>query len=556
MAAPSGDGEKRCGAERRDTRFLHIALLRDAGIKSVCTNHAAVASFVHSPTQLVEIGAAYVLLSAFLARLLLRSIGVPSIVTLMACGLIAGPSGFGFFRLNLTEPSTRALLSLAVVVVLFEATLRMDLRHVPKRVLAALAIVGPAFVLLLLPPVERALGIRPVVAIMVAAVCVVTGPTVTGPLLARLRVRTGLSHLLETEGLALDALGVIVAAAIFTSLTSGHERGIDMVWHTASRVGLGLTIGIAIGYFGRRTVAFTARWPSDVSKAYILLLGFAAYATAEYAAHESGLTAVVACGLVIDFNALAHERLVRTFKEDLSMLALSTVFVLLASQIDVATMRGLVVPGCIVVAVLILMRVLTVLLSTMRSSYSWRERIFMMTVFPRGIVAVSLATYYATQFPAWTIPGGDRVAGLLFLVIVLTVVVSTVAAIVATRVFALQMPAVMIVGISSKSIEAARELTQSGHRVVLVDDEARRISFGRAHDLDAVYADTPARVTQLARERSAHSVVLGRAHRWARLRASALPPGVRAYALEGEERPGFTKLAPNAEGAFTVSEPR
>lgn len=514
------------------------------------------ATFVHSPTQLVEIGAAYVLLSAFLARLLLRSIGVPSIVTLMACGLVAGPSGFGLFQLNLTEPSTRALLSLAVVIVLFEATLRMDLRRVPKTVLIVLAILGPALVLLLLPPIERALDIKPVVAIMVAAVCVVTGPTVTGPLLARLRVRTGLSHLLETEGLALDALGVIIAAAIFTSLTSGHEGGLETAWHTVSRIGLGLIIGLAIGYFGRRTFAFAARWPSDISKVYVLLLGFAAYAIAEYAAHESGLTAVVACGLMIDYSVLPHERLVRTFKEDLSMLALSTVFVLLASQIDIATMLGLLRPGLAIVGVLIGLRVLTVLVATARSPYSWRERIFMMTVFPRGIVAVSLATYYATQFPAWTIPGGDQVAGLLFLVIVVTVAVSTVAAIVATRVFDLQMPAVVIVGISSKSIEAARGLTESGHRVLLVDDEQRRITFGRAHDLEAKYAESPARIAQLAREHSARSIVLGRAHRWGRLSATSIPPGVRAYALEGEEKPGFETLAPDEEGAFTVSQPR
>jgi len=88
-----------------------------------------------------------------------------------------------------------------------------------------------------------------------------------------------------------------------------------------------------------------------------------------------------------------------------------------------------------------------------------------------------------------------------------------------------------------------------------VDDEQRRISFGRAHDLETEYAESPARVAQLARERSAHSIVLGRAHRWDRLSASSMPSGVRAYALEGEEKPGFETLTPDDEGAFTVSEP-
>lgn len=504
-------------------------------------------SIGHYPALLVELGAVYVLFAALLARALMRSFGIPSIVTLLACGLIVGPSVFGLFRLNLTEPSTRALLSLAVVIVLFEATLRMDLRHIPKATLAVLACLGPALVLLVLPPVERAFGFSSAVAIVVAAVCVVTGPTVTGPLLARLRVRTGLSHLLETEGLVLDALGVIVAAAIFTSLTSAHGSGLETTWRTVSRIGLGLTIGLGIGYAGRRTFPLIARWPSDIGKIYLLLLGFAAYALAEYVAHESGLTAVIACGLTIDFSALPHARLVRSFKEDLSMLALSTVFVLLASQIDLGAMRGLVGPGAAIVGVLIALRVVVVLVATARSEYSWRERIFMMTIFPRGIVAVSLATYYATQFPAWAIPGGETVAGLLFLVIVFTVGISTVAAILATRVFALQQPSILMVGISSATIDAARRFAQSGYLILMVDDEERRVVLGRANDLDAEYAESPARVAEYARERNAKFVVLGRARSWPELPSGYFPRSVRTYALAGQERPGFAQIRPDED---------
>ncbi len=102
------------------------------------------------------------------------------------------PERIRAFKLDLIQPGIRALLSLAVVVVLFEATLRIDLRHMPRWTIGLLAIVGPALTLALLPIVGKHYGLTKLVALMVAAVCVVTGPTVTGPLLARLRLRIGL----------------------------------------------------------------------------------------------------------------------------------------------------------------------------------------------------------------------------------------------------------------------------------------------------------------------------------------------------------------------------
>ncbi len=52
-------------------------------------------ALAHYPSLSVELEAVLVLVAALLARILLRRFGVPSIVTLLACGLVAGPSGFG-----------------------------------------------------------------------------------------------------------------------------------------------------------------------------------------------------------------------------------------------------------------------------------------------------------------------------------------------------------------------------------------------------------------------------------------------------------------------------
>ena len=466
------------------------------------------------PSLQVELGAAFVLVAALLARILSRRFGVPSIVTLLACGMAAGPSGMNLVHLDLTNPATRALLSLAVVIVLFEATLRIDFQGIPKLTIAILVVTGAALTLWIVPAVAHAYGLTPLIGSMLAAICVVTGPTVIGPLMARLRPRPALGHLLETEGLVLDALGVIIAAAAFASFTSRPTGAVDAAWHAAARIAAGIAVGLLWGFIGRATMRWVARASSDISKIYVLVLGFSAYAIAEWLAHESGLVAVVVCGLLLDFRILPHERLLRVFKEDLSMLALSTVFVLLASQIEVQRLGPLLPAAAAIVGVLIAFRVLSVYAATFRSAFGAGERLLMCSVFPRGIVAVSLATYYATQIPAWGMHGGGQLAGIVFLIVCLTIVTSTPLAMLLARAFNLQMPALVIAGITPATLDTARRYRERGHLPLLVDDDDEAIAFARSHDLDAQYLESPQSLPEIVRERHAKFVIVDGSGRW------------------------------------------
>ncbi len=468
----------------------------------------------HNPALVVELAAVFVLVAAITARQLSRRVGIPSIVTLLAFGLAAGPSGIGVLHLNLTEPGTRSLLSLAVAIVLFEVTLRVDLRHTPKVTLALLALFGAGLVLIVVPIVARTYGYPPLVASMIAAICVVTGPTVIGPLMARLRPRAALAHLLETEGLVLDALGVIIAAVTFASFTTRPTGPIDAAWHAVIRVALGIAVGVAFGVGGRFSLRAMARASSDVLKLFVLLLGIGAYAIAELVSHESGLSAVVVCGLLVDLKSLPHERLLRAFKEDLSMLALSTVFVLLASQIQLRLLVPQVAPALGIVAALIAVRIVSVLLSTIGAPVRWGERVLMASIFPRGIVAVSLATYYATQIPAWGLRGGNRLAGVLFIVIISTIVLSTAVSVIVTRVFRLQMPALIIAGISPSTIASAQRFRDRGHLPVLVDTDDEIVGFARSNDLDAEFVVNAADVSALVRQRKARAIIVEEEERW------------------------------------------
>jgi len=488
------------------------------------------------PSLGIVLVAVFVLAGALLARGLMRTVGLPSIITLMLWGLLAGPSGLHLMTLDLTQPALRALLSLCVVIVLFEATLRMDLSNLPKRTLMLLVSVGPALVLALVPLTGRLHGLDATVAWLVAAVCIVTGPTVTGPLLVRLRLRTSLSHVLETVGLMLDALGVVVAAATFTFLTSRGDTTLATALRSATVVGTGIAVGIVTGVVAQRLLPLVLRLPSDIVKLGVLFTGLLAYAVSEFLAHESGLAAVVACGLVLDLSRLPQQRLLRTFKEDISTLALSTVFVLLASQIKLAAMRDALQAGLWILLALLAVRVATVAVATVRSPYGWRERMMMVTMMPRGIVAVSLATYYSTQMSAWGVRGGNLLAGTLFVVVMGSVIFSGAAGAAIATLMRLRQPSVVVAGISSQSVEIAETLRDLGYVVHLVDEDERRVEFARSHDLSASVWEPHWRLRDAVREHRARLLLIGRPHVWIDSLRAGLPVRVRLLATEPLDR--------------------
>lgn len=466
------------------------------------------------PALVVELGAVYTLLVALVSRIVSRYLGVPSIVPLLIGGFLAGPAGLSILHISLTEPAVRALLTLAVVVVLFEVTLRIDFQHMPKLMIAALASIGTVLVLVVVPVVARASGFSPLVAQMLASICIVTGPTVIGPLMARLRPRAAVAHLLETEGLVLDSIGVIITAVTFASFTSRPAGPIAATWIAMSSVLAGLAVGAFFGFVARYAAQHLTKMPSDIGKIAILLLAIATYTISELIWHGSGLVAVVACGLLIDYRPLPNQRVLRSFKEDLAMLALSVVFVLLASQVPLGRLGPLLAPAAVITAAIVIVRIATVALGTIRGGLTVSERLLCASIFPRGIVAVSLATYYATQFSAWGLRGGEELMGTLFLIITMTIALSTLASVVVARIFRLSMPRIVMAGISPKTVQAAQHFSQLGYLTTMADRDSDAVAFARASNIDAHRVDSEPALVQFAQARRASTIVVGDRAEW------------------------------------------
>ena len=110
------------------------------------------------------------------------------------------------------------------------------------------------------------------------------------------------------------------------------------------------------------------------------------------------------------------------FKENLRVLLISALFVILAARLPISDPVYSDPGSLLFLAVLILVvRPASVALSTIGTFLTWRERVFLGFMAPRGIVAAAVASIFSLELMELGYPGAEKLAPVMFLVIVGTV---------------------------------------------------------------------------------------------------------------------------------------
>lgn len=157
---------------------------------------------------------ALALAAGVVAQLIAGHLRAPSIVPLLAAGIILGPDGLGLIHPRSLGEGLFSLVSLAVAVILFEGGLNLDLRRLGRegsairRLVTVGALVTAAGGALAAGSI---MGWSPRLSILFGTLVIVTGPTVIRPLLRNVPLRPRLATVLEAEGVLIDPIGAIVA---------------------------------------------------------------------------------------------------------------------------------------------------------------------------------------------------------------------------------------------------------------------------------------------------------------------------------------------------------
>ena len=290
----------------------------------------------------------------------------------------------GSSRARSVKVSSRSLIS-ALQSLLFEGGLNLQWSRLRRQeaVIRGLITIG-AFVTLVGATLSAGLvlGWRWDLSLLFGSLVIVTGPTVVAPLLRDMRLQPRLRTILEAEGVFIDPVGALLAAALLQIvLTPAPETLAAEAQLVAASLGFGVVGGIVAGL----VLVAALRYGLIVASGYEHIFTLAAvvllFEACGAVVPESGLMAVTVTGVVVgNFKTRVGEEL-REFKDRLTVMLVGLLFVLLAADVSVADLRALGRPGLIVVAGLItIVRPLSVWFATIGSELNGRERTFIAAV--------------------------------------------------------------------------------------------------------------------------------------------------------------------------------
>ncbi|SEN39093.1 sodium/proton antiporter, CPA1 family [Peptostreptococcus russellii] len=373
---------------------------------------------------------AMIVLLGVLSQWVAWKISKPAIVIMSACGLIVGPI------LNLIVPAEligdgmyKSIISLSVALILFEGSLSLNFEEIKDTRLTIKRIVTiGAFIAWILGSLSAYFfaGLSLTTSLVIGAILIVTGPTVILPLLRQAKLDKKVSSILKWEGILVDPLGAILAvfsfelAGVFTSPSSANV-------HNLIQFGIGIIVAVIIGFLIGLLTGKALRedyFPEYLKAAMVLCLVIVAFTLSELFSHETGLLAVTVMGVVMANMKIPTLDDILHFNENISIILTSSVFIMLTASLSRDVLLNIFQPGIIlfVLAMLFIVRPLSIWISTIGTDISNKERALVGWIAPRGIVALTVTGYFSTLLVEEGYQDAEMLLALTFALVIVTVI--------------------------------------------------------------------------------------------------------------------------------------
>ncbi|MBW4558399.1 MAG: cation:proton antiporter [Trichormus sp. ATA11-4-KO1] len=434
-----------------------------------------------------------VVVAGISAQVLAAYFRLPSIVLLLLLGIVLGSDGLGLLHPHLLGTGLEVIVALATAIILFEGGLNLDLRELGRVSvsLQLLVTLGTLITLIGGSMAAHWLGEFPWnIAFLYASIVVVTGPTVISPLLKQINVDRQVATILEGEGVLIDPVGAILAFVVLDTIMNGDADPINAIIGLLIRLGIGGAIGAAGGYLMSLIFKRANFLSSELKNLVVLAILWGLFSLAQTIRSESGVMTTVIAGAVFANSSVPEERLLRSFKGQLTILSVSVLFILLAADLSIASVFALGWGSLFTVLVLMfVVRPINILCCTWNSNLNWRQKLFLSWVAPRGIVSASVASLFAISLTQRGINGGDAIKALVFLTIITTVVCQGLTAGQIAkwlRITSKDATGAVIVGCNPLSLLIARFFQERGETVVMIDTDPERCAKAAAQDIRVI----------------------------------------------------------------------
>ena len=422
---------------------------------------------------------------------------LPAIVLLLVGGFAIGPLSGWIDPLADFGDAFRPVVSIAVAIILFEGGLTLNLaeiRETSKAVRRLILIGGPLAWGLTALAAHFVAGFSWPAATVLGAILVVTGPTVVMPLLRQAHLAARPASLLRWEAIVNDAIGALFAVIAFEAFLVVH--GSHSAGSLAASLAVGLAAAVGGGYAAGSAIewAFTRGYVPEYLKAPVLLATVvAAHAVTNLVLEEAGLLTVTVMGIRLANSRIASLTEMRRFKETITILLVSGLFLLLTAALDTEAIRSLDLRAVAFVGLLLfVIRPLVVLVSTAGSGATLAEQLFVGWIAPRGIVAVAVASLFGAALADNGVADAPRMVAVTFAVVVATVfahgfTLAPLAALLGLT--SATKPGILIVGGSPLTAALAVTLKEAGIPVTVADTAWSRLREARLAEIPVYFGE-------------------------------------------------------------------
>ncbi len=422
---------------------------------------------------------------------------LPAIVLMLLAGIIAGPvTGWINPEVDLGH-LFRPIVAVAVALILFEGGITLKFKALQDAGPAVRRLVvfgGPLGWLFSTLAVRYGAGLGWEASIIFGGILIVTGPTVVTPLLRQARLAKRPAEILRWEAIVNDPVGALAAVFAFEGVLFLHGEGTLAV--SGGHLIGGILLAIAVGYVAGIGLvrSFRRGWVPEYMKVPVLLaLVLVVYAVTDHVLHESGLLAVTVMGFVIGNAKLPSLGELKRFKEHITVILVSGVFIMLAASMSVEMLSRLDLRAlAFVLLIMFVARPLAVGISLAGTEVPFKEKLMVAWIGPRGVVAVAVSGLFGARLGELGIADGELLAPLAFALVAATVVAHGFTIKPLARVLGLtspDMPGVLLTGASNWGVALAKALQDAGIPVLLADRNWFRLRHARQERIPVYYGE-------------------------------------------------------------------
>lgn len=352
----------------------------------------------------------------------------PAILFLLGMGFVVGPlTGLlqpTLLMGDLLEPAIAA----AVSIILFEGALHLrfkDLRDSLGAVGRIIFIGAPLGCVMITAAAYYIAGLELAVAATLGGMLIVTGPTVIMPMLRQAKLTSRLSSILKWEGIVNDPIGILVAVLAYEYFlfkeTSPPSEGSFFLVNGAI-----LLIVILISFLAAHFLKYLFEHrhiPEYLKTPCVLAVILTLFYVCNLMIHESGLIAVTVLGMTLTNIHPSSLDEIRRFKETITILLVSGVFLLLTANLDLSLLLDIKWRSILfIIALLCIVRPLTIAICNIGSNLSWKEIALVGWIAPRGVVCAAMAGVLAPSLMEAGFEDGNQIIPIAFGVVIISVI--------------------------------------------------------------------------------------------------------------------------------------